>query len=48
MLDTVRLALGRPSRSGTFYECRHCGTSLARPDDDCPACDSSEVASYEL
>lgn len=48
MLDTVRIALGRPARRGTHYECRNCGTALPRTDTECPDCGSTEVAVYEL
>jgi len=48
MLDTVRLALGRPTSRQTFHECRHCGTSLPSAHAACPSCDSTEVATYEL
>jgi rubrerythrin len=48
MLDTVRIALGRRSRDATLYECRHCGTAVSRQDAECPACESVEVATYEL
>ncbi|MFB6354233.1 MAG: hypothetical protein ABEJ92_09120 [Halobacteriales archaeon] len=48
MLETVRLALGRPGPSHTLYECRNCGTTVAAEDDDCPACGSDEVAAYDL
>lgn len=48
MLDTVRIALGRPARRQTHYECRHCGTALADGEGECPACESTEVARYEL
>lgn len=48
MLDTVRVALGRRPRSATRYECRRCGTAVPREDAACPACESTEVATYEL
>lgn len=48
MFDTVRLAFGRPSRQQTHYECRHCGTALSRSVARCPACESDEIAVYEL
>lgn len=48
MIDTVRLALGRPARQQTHVECRNCGTGLAKGDAQCPACGSGEVARYEL
>lgn len=48
MLETVRLALDRIARSPKHYECRRCGTGLQRSNAECPACESSEVASYEL
>ncbi len=48
MLDTVRIALGRPARRGTHHECRHCGTTVARNEAECPACESTEFATYEL
>lgn len=48
MLDTVRSALGRSARRATRYECRNCGMTLAPDDAECPACESAEVATYEL
>ena len=48
MLDTVRVALGRPRRGQTVRECRHCGTSLRRRAAECPACESTEIAIYRL
>lgn len=48
MLDTVRLALGRPARQQTHVECRNCGAALAGGDAECSACGSTEVARYEL
>lgn len=48
MLDTVRLALGRSARQQTHFECRNCGTALPHDNGECPACQSTEIASYEL
>lgn len=33
--------------SQVIHECRECGTSVGS-DDRCPACDSSNIARYEL
>ncbi|MDX1748247.1 MAG: hypothetical protein R3324_20110 [Halobacteriales archaeon] len=48
MLETVRLAFGRPARRGIHYECRDCGTALDGAKATCPACESTEVAVFEL
>lgn len=48
MLDTVRLALGRPARQQTHFECRNCGTALNRGAGECPSCESTEIVRYEL
>lgn len=48
MLETVRRVLARPFRPTTVRECRHCGTSLSAAADVCPACDSTEIATYVL
>lgn len=48
MLETVRIALGRPARRSKHYECRNCGTALPRGEDECPDCESSEIARFEL
>lgn len=48
MLDTVRIALGRPARQKLHFECRHCGTALRHRERECPACESTEIARYEL
>lgn len=48
MLDTVRAALGRLARPDTFDECRNCGTAVPPDEDACPACGSTDVATYEL
>lgn len=39
-----------PSIDGetAFYECRRCGTTVASPDESCPACDHEEIAEYSL
>lgn len=48
MIETVRILLGRPSRETAHYECRRCGTGLPGNANQCPACQSSEIARFEL
>ncbi len=36
------------SDSLIYIECRHCGTSVYVRPDECPACDRTEFATYEL
>ncbi len=48
MLETVRIALGRPARPSKHYECRQCGTAVGEAEADCPSCDSSDVAVFDL
>jgi rubrerythrin len=37
-----------PGSDVTYFECRHCGTSLDDADACCPHCGESDVARYEL
>lgn len=48
MLDTVRIALGRPSQHQTIHECRRCGTEVGPRTGSCPSCGSADVATYDL
>lgn len=48
MIETMRILLGRPGRETAHYECRRCGTALSASSGECPACQSSEVARFEL
>lgn len=48
MLDTVRRALVRPLNRRTRYECRDCGTTVRHANAECPACESTDIASYDL
>lgn len=40
-----RLTRGRP---GTVRECRRCGTTVESSADECPACDATDIATYQL
>lgn len=31
-----------------IYECRNCGAIVKPSSEECPTCDSTEIASYEL
>ncbi len=46
LLDVLR---GSENDSGEIiYECRNCGETVSADTDDCPACGSTEIASYRL
>lgn len=32
----------------TVYECRNCGKTVSSDSDECPACDSTEIAAYDF
>lgn len=36
------------ARSTEFHECRHCGTTVTPLTHQCPTCDSTEIAAYDL
>lgn len=31
-----------------IHECRHCGTSVDDPNEGCPSCGESDIATFEL
>ena len=37
-----------PPAETSFYECRHCGTTVDSPEEVCPACGEAEIAEYVL
>lgn len=43
LLEAVRRHV---DREDAIYECRHCGRSVARNDETCPTCGSTEIAHY--
>ena len=46
---SVRDPTGADSRSATtVYECRRCGTTLDAGDGQCPHCETTTVARYEI
>lgn len=36
------------TRSETVCECRRCGTTVETGDEECPVCDSVEIATYQI
>lgn len=38
----------RGNRSAGFHECRRCGTTVEPSASGCPACESSDIARYDL
>lgn len=46
VLSVVRGVVASDGR--TIYECRDCGTDLAKEIEECPICGSSEIAYYAL
>jgi len=45
---SVLKALRRKPDGTGLYECRNCGTKLAPDREQCPNCDSREIAHYEF
>lgn len=43
MFETVRTRVGSED---AIYECRHCGVTVSRGAEACPACGSTEIARY--
>ena len=37
---------GADGETSTLYECRNCGTKLPPDVDECPDCESTEIACY--
>ena len=44
LLTRVRGLIG----TDTVYECRRCGATLESELDECPLCETSDVARYEI
>jgi rubrerythrin len=47
MIARVVAAL-RGTRSTGFHECRRCGTTVDPAESGCPACESTDIAQYDL
>ncbi|WP_254824457.1 MULTISPECIES: hypothetical protein [Haloglomus] len=47
MIARVVAAL-RGNRSAGFHECRRCGTTVEPSASGCPACESTDIARYDL
>ncbi|MFB6205523.1 MAG: hypothetical protein ABEJ05_03210 [Haloglomus sp.] len=47
MIARVVAAL-RGTHSAAFHECRRCGTTVEPSASGCPACDSDDIAHYDL
>jgi rubrerythrin len=48
MFEQLKRAVRRGTRTGSFRECRRCGTTVESDVGGCPACDSTDIAQYEL
>jgi len=48
MFETLKRAVRRQSGGGPFRECRRCGTTVERADGGCPACESTDIAQYDV
>lgn len=48
IIQTLKHVTDRTRPRQSFFECRHCGTTVDGPDDTCPACGSDEIACYQL
>lgn len=46
VLSTIRDAVG--GGSSVLYECRDCGEKIEDDVEECPACDSDEIARYQF
>jgi primosomal protein N' len=47
MIQTVRRILSRSSQA-SIVECRNCGENLEAKTETCPACESTEIVSYNI
>lgn len=48
MFEELKRAVRRQTRSGSFRECRRCGTTVERAGSGCPACESTDIAQYDI
>ncbi|RQG97987.1 hypothetical protein [Natrarchaeobius chitinivorans] len=39
---------GAPTDDAVLHECRHCGSKFEESVEQCPVCDSTEIATYEF
>lgn len=46
VLNTIRDAVGR--NPSVLYECRDCGEKIEDDVEECPACESDEIARYQF
>lgn len=38
----------KEDEGATYYECRNCGTTAPQQSSECPVCESTEIAKYNL
>ena len=48
MLAELKRVVRRRTRDASFRECRRCGTTVERAASGCPACESTDIAQYDL
>lgn len=46
-IATIFRRFGR-RRPETVCECRRCGTTVETTEEECPVCDSAEIATYQI
>ncbi len=46
LLEVLRRA--EDGTNGAMYECRDCGTTVSPEMEECPVCDSTEIACYKI
>ncbi|WP_254272536.1 hypothetical protein [Haloarcula marina] len=48
MLAQLKRAVTGQTAARVLRECRDCGTAVGADDAHCPACESAEIARYDL
>ncbi|MDS0282116.1 hypothetical protein [Haloarcula onubensis] len=48
MFEALKRVVRRRARGDSFRECRRCGTTVERAAGGCPACESTDIANYDL
>ncbi|WP_262179876.1 hypothetical protein [Haloarcula laminariae] len=48
MFQELKRLIRRGTRGGPLRECRRCGTTVEHATGDCPACESTDIAQYDI
>ncbi len=48
MFQELKRLIRRETRGGSLRECRRCGTTVEHATGDCPACESTDIAQYDI